>query len=254
MQCTSYGMSTEWSFAESIFYIPLMQRIPMRPVSVRWSVLVLDHSLLWNVSITENCRDIQLKGIFSAAKRLVTVDFFNTTTVDGSCLFCTGLRFLRHLDLTGSRITDPVLIQVLAQCREELRELHLTNTGITENCLPQITSLVKLHYISVPPETTFNKTSVLNIVETCQSLKSLDCQEGYFFTGDNVAYIVESNCDLIMLVLPHAFINNEMLQIITDRLQNLRYLCVCNTDVTHEGVQRINTTKPSLVISYNEEF
>lgn len=140
-------------------------------------------SLLENISITKSyCADHQLTSLFTASKRLITVDFFNSRSLNGSCILLAGLSRLRRLTLTGTSITNKILSSIL-QASSELLELHSTGTQISEMCVPDIVGLRKLRYIAFPPEgvSGFGKRGVLAIVKGCPSLTTLDCQEGYFF-------------------------------------------------------------------------
>lgn len=66
---------------------------------------------------------------------------------------------------------------------KELTELHLAGTRISDKSLPHIIALPKLKYISVPRENAhgFGRSSALTILGNCATLRTLDCQEGYFF-------------------------------------------------------------------------
>ena len=54
--------------------------------------------------------------------------------------------------LTGTAISDDILSRILHACSNELMELHLAGTRISDQCLPYIVALKKLKYISVPGE------------------------------------------------------------------------------------------------------
>lgn len=88
-------------------FIHFAERIILCTVCWRWSSLLYNHSLLENISITKSyCADRQLTSLFTASKRLITVDFFNSRSLNGSCILLAGLSRLRHLTLTGTSITD----------------------------------------------------------------------------------------------------------------------------------------------------
>jgi len=95
-------------------------------------------------------------------------------------------------------------------------------------CIPYIIGLKKLRYIAVPPEgvSGFGKRCVLKIVKNCPFLTTLDCQEGYFFDQEEVAEIVTNNCQLTGLIIPYAFIDDNMFMFVIERLRNLTCICV----------------------------
>jgi len=104
----------------------------LRPVSAR------------NVSITKlRCEDCQLFALFTASKRLITVYLPNSRWFDSSCVLHAGLSRLKHLTLSGTGITDQILLKIL-KANSELLELHLAQTRIREKCLPEIIGLKKL--------------------------------------------------------------------------------------------------------------
>lgn len=110
-------------------FIHFAERIILRMVSWRWRSLLYDQSLLQHISITKsNYADHQLASLFTASKRLITVDLFNSRSLNGSCILLAGLSRLRHLTLTGTRITDTILSHIL-QASSELVELHLTHSN-----------------------------------------------------------------------------------------------------------------------------
>ena len=83
-------------------FIHFTERIILRTVSRQWSALLYDHSLLQNISISKSyCEDHQLTSLFTNSKRLITVDFFNSRSLNGSCILLAGLSTLRRLTLTG---------------------------------------------------------------------------------------------------------------------------------------------------------
>ena len=69
-------------------FIHFKQRIMLRTVSWRrWSQLLYDCTLLQEVSFRNtSCEDHQLKTLFTAAKRVMVIDFFNRFQLTGSCL------------------------------------------------------------------------------------------------------------------------------------------------------------------------
>ena len=225
----------------------------LRKVSRRWSYLLYDQPLLENISITKShCEDRQLLALFSAAKRLIEVDFLNSYFVDGSCLLRAGLSRLRCLTLSGTSVTDSILSNIL-QASRQLEELHLIGTRISEACLPEITALSKLKYIGVPPEGVcgFGRSAVLLIVKECPSLRILDCQEGYFFVQEEISQIVSHNSDLTSLIIPYAFVDDNTFMFIIQSLENLAHICVCETNVSQACVDQLKIRKPRLNICWN---
>lgn len=234
-------------------FIHFAERIILRTVSWRWSSLLYDHSLLRNICVTKSyCADHQLTSLFTASKRLITVDFFNSRSLNGSCILLAGLSRLRCLTLTGTSVTDKILSSIL-QASGELLELHLTGTRISEMCVPYITGLRKLRYIAFPPEGVcgFGKRGVLAIVKGCPSLTTLDCQEGYFFDQEEIAEIVRNNSQLTGLIIPYAFLDDNTFMFVIGCLRNLTHICVCETSVTQACVNRIKSSKPCLDICWN---
>ena len=96
--------------------------------------------------------------------------------------------------------------------RNKLAELHLTETQISKLCVPNIIGLGKLKCIAVPPEDGcgFSKRGILAIVKGCPSLTTLACQEGYCFVEEAITEIVSNNCQLTGLIIPYAFIDDNM--------------------------------------------
>ena len=235
------------------FFIHFTERIILRTVSWRWSSLRYDHSLLKDISITKSyCEDCQLSTLFAAAKTLIAVDFFNSRLLDGSCILQAGLNRLRHLNLSGTSVTDKILSSIL-QISSELVELNLIGTRISESCLPDIIGLKKLKVISFPPEDVcgFGKRGVLMVVKNCPSLRTLDCQEGYFFVKEEITEIVSNNCQLTGLIIPYAFVDDNTVMYIIESLKNLRHICVCETSVSQACVDRMQRRKPCLDICWN---
>lgn len=231
-------------------FLPFIKRITLRLVSWRWSRLLFDHSLLHQVIVNDtSCKDHQLEALMSAAKRVVEVDFFNCVNVTGSCLLGTELSRLQNLTLTGTAINNGILLRILASCKDELIELNLAGTRIRLcKCLPKIVQLKKLKYFSAPPRdiTASGTRAVVEIAERCQTLRTLDCQEGYFFDGEDIPRIVNANPRLTGLLIPFSFVQDDTVMSIVDNLSNLKYLCICETDVTKECVQRIKSSKANL--------
>ena len=234
-------------------FLHFTQRIILRPVSWRWSCLLYDQSLLENVSITKfHCEDCPLFTLFTASKRLIAVDLFNSRWLDGSCILYAGLSKLKQLTLSGTSITDQILSKIL-KVSSGLLELHLAQTRISEKCLPEIIGLGELWYITVPPEDVFGfrRSGVLEIAESCPSLRTLDCQEGYFFNQEEISQIIHSNCQLSSLIIPYAFVDDSTLTFIIEKLGNLTYVCMCETSVSQACVNEIKTRRPSLEICWN---
>ena len=113
-------------------------------------------------------------------------------------------------------------------------ELHLTGTQISELCVPDIIGLRKLKFIAFTPEDVcrFSKGGVLLIVKNCPSLRTLDCQEGYFFVQEDISEIVSNNPQLTGLIIPYTFVDDNTLEFMVDSLRNLTYICVCETSVS----------------------
>lgn len=231
-------------------FLPFVKRITLRLVSWRWRKLLFDHSLLQKVVINNTgCQDHQLEPLMSAAKRVVEVDFFNCYNLTGSCLLSTGLSRLRNLTLTGTAITNGILLRILESCKNQLIELNLAGTRISLcECCPYIVELKKLKYFSAPPRdiTASGRTAVVEIAERCPMLRTLDCQEGYFLDGEDISRIVQANPMLTSLLIPFSFVNDDTVIFIVENLSNLRYLCICETDVNQECAQRIKSSKANL--------
>lgn len=75
----------------------------------------------------------------------------------------------------------------------------------------------------------FRRSGVLLIVKASPSLRILDCQEGHFFVQEEISEIVSNNCNLTSLIIPYAFVDDNTFLFIIERLQNLTYICVCET-------------------------
>ena len=124
----------------------------LRTVSLRWSQLLYDVTLLQNMCIRKSiCEDHQLKTLSTAAKRVVVVNFFSSFQLTGSCLLHAGLSRPRNLTLTGTLINDHILVRIVQACSNVLLELHLAGTRISCQCLPYIIALENLKYLSLPP-------------------------------------------------------------------------------------------------------
>ena len=163
--------------------------------------------------------------------------FFNSRSLNGSCILLAGLSGLRHLTLTATGITDRIISSIL-QASSKLVELHLTGTQISELCVPDIIGLGKLRYIAFPPEDVcgFSKRGVLAIVKGCPSLRTLECQESYFFDKEEITKIVSNNCQLTGLIIPYAFIDDNMFMFVIESLRNLKHICVCETSIMQASV------------------
>ena len=230
-----------------------MERILLRTVSRRWSNLMYDRTLLEQISLSRNySEDRKLSSLFAATKKLVAVDLLNCRFLDGSCVLLGGLSRLRRLNLSGTRVTDGILQSIL-KASKELEELHLVDTEISESCIPEIVALKKLHYIGFPPEgvSGFGRNGVLSVVKACPTLRVLDCQEGYFFTHEDIMEIMRNNCLFSTLLIPYAFVDNSTFAVIVDSLQSLTYICVCETNVSQECVDQIKNRRPRLNICWN---
>lgn len=132
---------------------------------------------------------------------------------------------------------------------KELTELHLAGTRISDKSLPHIIALPKLKYISVPRENAhgFGRSSALTILGNCATLRTLDCQEGYFFFG---GITLDSGEQPTTDWLTHP-ICLPTLMFIVESLTKLAYICVCETEVTQDCVRMLKSRKPSLEICYN---
>ena len=131
-------------------FIHFTKRIILHKVCWRLSSLLYSPSLLENISITKSCCvNCQLTSLYATSK--ITVHFFNSHSLNGSCILLAGQSRLRHLTLTGTGIKDRTLLSIL-QASSKLVELHLTETQISELCIPNIIGFGKLRYIAVSPE------------------------------------------------------------------------------------------------------
>lgn len=83
------------------------------------------------------------------------------------------------------------------------------------------------------------------------SLRTLDCQEGYFFTTEELHRIVEGNSLLTGLLIPYSFVDDPTLMFIMESLTKLAYISICETEVTKDCVRMLKLRKPSLEICYN---
>ncbi|KAL9977681.1 hypothetical protein ACROYT_G015113 [Oculina patagonica] len=184
--------------------------------------------------------------LFAAAKKVIAVDFFNSRVLDGSCILLAGLSRLRHLTLSGTSVTDQILSRIL-RASSELVELHLTGTRISELCLPDIIGLRKLKYIAFPPEDVcgFSKGGVLLVVKKCPSLRTLDCQEGYFLVQEDISEIVSNNPQLTGLIIPYAFVDDNTMEFMVDSLKNLTYQHLLNSI---KDTMRGGHYKPSCIL------
>ena len=183
------------------------------------------------------------------ARIVVLVDLQNSRSLDGSCVLHAGLSRLRQLTLTGTSVTDAILSKIL-EASSGLQTLHLAGTRISNKCLPQMTGLKNLQYISVPSEDVhgFGRGAAIAIVENCMALQTFDCQEGYFFSTMEIYRIIDCNPNLTSLLIPYSFVDDITLPFIIGNLQKLTYLCVCETKVTQGCVQRMRAWKPHLEI------
>ena len=234
-------------------FIQLTQRILLRAVCRRWSLLLYDYSLLQHISLRKvRCKDFHMSSLFTAAKKLVLVDLQNSRSLDGSCVLHAGLSRLRQLTLTGTSVTDAFLSKIL-EASSGLQTLHLAGTRISSKCLPQIIGLKKLRYISVPPEDAhgFGRGAAITIVENCMALETFDCQEGYFFSAIEIYRIIDCNPNLTSLLIPYSFVDDISLVFIVGNLHKLSHLCVCETNVTQGCVQRMRAWKPHLEICWD---
>ena len=234
-------------------FLKLRQRIILRVVSRRWCRIIYDNCLLRKIFITRAiCEDDKLQALFTASRRLTEVNLCSSHFINGSCILNARLDRLRVLNLTNTAVTDLTLSKIL-HASKELKELHLAGTRISDKCLPHIVSLPKLEYISVPRENVhgFTRSLVLAIVGNCETLRTLDCQEGYFFGREEIYRIVESNPLLAGLLIPYAFIDNHALMFIAESLTKLAYICVCETEMSLDCVRRLKSRKPDLEICHN---
>ena len=211
-----------------------------------------DRTLSEQISLSRNySEDRKLSSLFAAAKKLVAVDLLNCRFLDGSCVLLGGLSRLRRLNLSGTRVTDGILQSIL-KASKELEELHLVDTEISvlhsRDSRPKETSL---HWL--PPEgvSGFGRNGVLSVVKACPTLRVLDCQEGYFFTHEDIMEIMRNNCLFSTLLIPYAFVDNSTFAVIVDSLQSLTYICVCETNVSQECVDQIKNRRPRLNICWN---
>ena len=195
-------------------------------------------SLLYDCNCFRKClsetQDHQLKTLFTAAKRVMVIYFFNSFQLTGSCLLHAALSRLRHLTLTGTAISDDILNRILHACSNELMELHLAGTCIS--ALYSCSEETEIHFCSS---------------KGCPTLRTFDCQEGYLFDREEISQIVHANPKLTGLVIPYAFIADENLILVIESLANLTHLCVCETGVSRDCVQRMRSLKTNLEICWN---
>ena len=85
-------------------------------------------------------------------------------------------------------------------------------------------------------------------MQRCPTLSTFDCQEGYLFDGEEISWIVHANPKLTGLLILYAFIADENLIFITESLANLTHLCICETSVPRDCVQRMRSLKTNLEI------
>ena len=215
-------------FLRIFVFIPFVQRIKLRAVSRWWSRLLLDSSLMKKISIIRrSCEDDDLLNLFSAATRLEELSVRNSYAIEGYCILFANIERLRKLDLTGCAVGDDILQKILKRCRDHLRELMLAGTNITLRCLPEIKSLRELNNIVVPRERmSFTKEGVVDIVRNCPTLRSLSCEEGYFFSISDIVAIVEVGPMLSSLLILFSLIDDQTLTFVVQKLRNLRKLCV----------------------------
>ena len=108
-------------------------------------------------------------------------------------------------------------------------------------------------YITVPPEDVFGfgRSGVLAIAKSSPPLRTLDCQEGYLFNQEEISQIIHCNWQLSSLIIPYAFVDDSTFTFIIEKLENLTYICMCETSVSEACVNQIKTRKPSLEICWN---
>ena len=232
-------------------FLAFITRIALRLVSWRWMKLLFDHSLLQQVVINDkSCEDHQLEPLMSAAKQVVGVDFFNCCYLTGSCLMSAELSRLQSLTLLFSAVNDGMLVQILNACQDELVELNLAGTIVSlSKCLPTILKLKKLRHFSAPLRDKFTpsgRRAIVELAERCQTLRTLDCQEGYSLDRDNMSRIVDANPRLTSLVIPFSSVYDDTVLSIVENLSDLRYLCICETHVTKGCVHWIKSSKATL--------
>ena len=98
----------------------------------------------------------------------------------------------------------------------------------------------------------FTKEGVVDIVHNCTNLRSLSCEEGYFFTIHDIVAIVEVGPMLSTLLIPFYWMDDQTLTFVVQGFGNLQKLCVCETGVTSQGVRAVLDLKPQLEICWNE--
>lgn len=85
----------------------------------------------------------------------------------------TGLSRLQNLTLTGTAITNGILLSILKSYKNELIEQNLAGTRISLcKWFPFIVELKKLKYFSASPRdiTALGRTAVVEIAERCPFL------------------------------------------------------------------------------------
>lgn len=72
------------------------------------------------------------------------------------------------------------------------------------------------------------------------------------FVGEEISRIVHANPKLTGLLIPYALIDDEILEFIIISLANLSHLCVCETGISRDCVQRMRSLKTNLEICWDE--
>ena len=81
----------------------------------------------------------------------------------------------------------------------------------------------------------------VNLTGSCLMSTELSRLRHLTLTGTAI-----NNPRLTSLLIPFSFVNDDTVMSIVENLSNLRYLCICKTDVTQDCVQRIKSSKANL--------
>lgn len=112
----------------------------------------------------------------------------------------------------------------------------------------------RIYFIPPEDEATFDRQSFIKIVKCCPTLRTLDCQKGYFFSDFDIENIIGANRNLIALIVPYAFVTNEVLNTLSDRLPRLSYVCICFTHVDRAGVEMVQRRHNHLEICWEQSL
>ena len=143
------GRYSTWRNFVTIFsLIQLKQRIFLRAVCQRWSLLIYDYSLLQHISLRKACcKDFQLSPLVTAAERLVSVDLHNSRFLWTARVFACRNKQVEAVGTDRNFCHRCSFIE--DSCTSSgAQVLHLAGTRISNRCLPQIIGLKKLRCIA----------------------------------------------------------------------------------------------------------